>query len=602
MTDMPVWERRFRAPTITLPHWSRHAPDRTVFESNESGIWQVHAWDVASGERRQVSSHPVGVMTGYAGLDGSEVVFWQEDTGDETGRWLIQPWEGGGDEPFVHGVPVGWSEGMAQAPGVIAIAISDRDGFGVYVSRGGAPATRIASSPESIVLGGGEGTGVDIAALSADGSFLVIEHAEHGDVIHPALRVFDTASGTVVADLLDEGLALGASAWSPVAEDHRLAIVHERGDRERPALWDVDDGSLTDLALDDLPGDVRVLDWWSDGTALLLHHAFEGRHELLRHDLATASNARIQTPPGVIDDARVRPDGAVWFLHSDGERLRRVLDDAGNVVIGPEAEPAPPGRPFESWHFTNRHGQSVHGFLIRPEGEGPFPVLMDVHGGPTWLYEDRYMPEVQAYADLGFLVAIVNYRGSTGYGRAWRDALTGDVGFADVDDVTDGLVDLIERGLVEPDRAVVSGWSWGGYVTLMQVGREPGRWRAAMAGIPVGDYVRAYEEEAPGLQAMDRALMGGGPHEVPERFERGNPVTYVDNVSTPVLFVIGENDSRCPVGQALAYVDRMAELRKPHQTYLFSTGHGSHETDEEVRQQRVILDFFKAHVPGLNDI
>jgi dipeptidyl aminopeptidase/acylaminoacyl peptidase len=101
---------------------------------------------------------------------------------------------------------------------------------------------------------------------------------------------------------------------------------------------------------------------------------------------------------------------------------------------------------------------------------------------------------------------------------------------------------------------------------------------------------------------MDRALMGGTPEEVPERFARGNPIAYVEHVRAPVLFVIGENDSRCPVGQALAYVDRMKELGAPHETYLFSTGHGSHETDEEIRQQRVILDFLTANVSGLKDL
>ena len=132
MSDTPLWERRFRAPKMTLPHWSRDAPDRTVYESNESGVWQVHRWDVASGERAKVSDHPVGVIEGYASADGAEVVYWQEDTGDETGRWLSQPWEGGGAEPFVAGVPEGWSEGFAQARGAVAIGISDRDGFALF--------------------------------------------------------------------------------------------------------------------------------------------------------------------------------------------------------------------------------------------------------------------------------------------------------------------------------------------------------------------------------------------------------------------------------------------------------------------------------------
>jgi dipeptidyl aminopeptidase/acylaminoacyl peptidase len=601
MSEMSLWERRFRAPKMTLPHWSRGAPDRTVYETNESGIWQVHRWDASTGERRQVSDHPVGVLEGFATLDGAEVIFWQEDTGDETGRWMVRAWEEGGAEPFVEGVPTGWQEGIAQAPGLVALGISDRDGFAIYSSIDGEPAKEIARSTEWMMIAGGYDSRSDIAGLSGDGTLLAVEHAEHGDLIHPALKVLDPRTGEVLGERHDEGLALIARAWSPVPGDRRLGVVHERGDRKRPAIWDLADDSWTDLMVD-LPGDVLFVDWWPGADAVLLSHEFEGRHELVRYDVATGAVSGIETPPGTIADARVRPDGTVWFLHSDGTRRHRILDETGNEPVRVQGMDEPAGRPHLSWHFTNRSGQQVHGFTIEPEGEGPWPVIVFTHGGPHWLYEDRYIPEAQAYADLGFLVAMVNYRGSTGYGRAWRDALTGDVGFADVDDVTDGLQDLIDRGVADPKRAVIAGWSWGGYITLMEVGREPGRWIAAVAGVPVGDYVQAYEEEAPSLQAMDRALMGGSPEEVPDRFERGNPISYVDRVQAPVLFVIGENDSRCPLGQALAYVDRMKQLGKPQQTYLYSTGHGSNETDEEVRQQRVIMDFLKEHVPGLLDV
>jgi dipeptidyl aminopeptidase/acylaminoacyl peptidase len=99
---------------------------------------------------------------------------------------------------------------------------------------------------------------------------------------------------------------------------------------------------------------------------------------------------------------------------------------------------------------------------------------------------------------------------------------------------------------------------------------------------------------------MDRALMGGTPDEI--SYDRGNPITYAERVTAPVLFVIGENDSRCPLGQALAYVDRLAGKGAPHEVYRFETGHGSNVTDEDVRQQRAILDFLTANVPGLNDV
>jgi dipeptidyl aminopeptidase/acylaminoacyl peptidase len=330
-------------------------------------------------------------------------------------------------------------------------------------------------------------------------------------------------------------------------------------------------------------------------------HAFEARHELFRFDLASATTTNIKAPPGSINAARVRPDGTVWFDHTDGVHRSRVLTESGQEPIT-VVEAAPEGRPFVPWKYRNDHGDEVHGWIVEPDGDGPHPVMLFVHGGPHWLYEDRYMPEVQAYVDAGFLVAMPNYRGSTGYGRAWRDALTGDVGFTDVDDVTAGLRDVLTRNDVDPKRTVIAGWSWGGYIALMELGRNPELWTCGVAGVPVGDYVMAYEEEAPALQVMDRAIIGGTPTDVPDAFRRANPITYVDAVSAPVLFVIGDNDSRCPLAQALAYVDRLAKRGAPHEVYRFTAGHGSHATDEEVRQQRVILDFLKANVGGLNDV
>ena len=116
--------------------------------------------------------------------------------------------------------------------------------------------------------------------------------------------------------------------------------------------------------------------------------------------------------------------------------------------------------------------------------------------------------------------------------------------------------------------------------------------------LPVLCTCQAIAQPSPSLQAMDRALFGGSPEEQPERYERGNPITYVDDVRAPVLFVVGDHDSRCPPAQAYAYVDRLAAREAPHQLYRFETGHGSHVTDEDVRQQRVIIDFLRANVPG----
>jgi hypothetical protein len=195
MSGMPLWEQRLRAPVQSLPRWSRERPDRCVYETNASGIWQVHVWDVATGERRQVSDHPVGVREGFLTPDGSEVTFWQEDTGDETGAWLAQPFEGGGSEPFLDGVPRGWNGGLAQCNGVVAAGISTEDGaFGIYASVDGERMRAIADSSQWLSLAGDE-HGSDLAGLSADGSLLAIQHAEHGNLMHPALRIVEPGSG-----------------------------------------------------------------------------------------------------------------------------------------------------------------------------------------------------------------------------------------------------------------------------------------------------------------------------------------------------------------------------------------------------------------------
>jgi dipeptidyl aminopeptidase/acylaminoacyl peptidase len=240
----------------------------------------------------------------------------------------------------------------------------------------------------------------------------------------------------------------------------------------------------------------------------------------------------------------------------------------------------------------------VHGFYVTPEGDGPFPVIMLVHGGPTWLDTDRFSPEVQCYVDAGFAVGMVNYRGSIGYGPAWRDTLIGNIGGPEVVDVNAGLDDLVTRGIADPSRAVIGGWSWGGYITLMEVGTHPELWVAGIAGVPVGDYELSYDDMSPELQAYDRALLGGAPADVPDLMRERNPINFTDRVTAPVMFIIGENDSRCPFRQAMAYVDRLKERGHPHEVYLFGTGHSSFDIEEEIHQQRAILAFLARTVPA----
>ena len=454
------------------------------------------------------------------------------------------------------------------------------------------------AEPVRLAAGSGMSGAVDRAALSADDAVVVLEVMDDGDVLHPSLRSVDTVTGETLAELRDPGLELAGFGFSPVPGDLRMAITHERIGERRPALWHARTGELTDLQVD-LPGAVEPVGWWPDGERAPAPRAAGRPPRALPVRRGDGSTTRLETEPGSITAAGVRPDGSVWYRGHNGAHPARLLEVGSDVpLLEADGPAAPGGRPFEAWWFENPHGQRVHGFLVRPDGDGPHPVIMRVHGGPHSVDMDRWAPDVLAHVDAGFLVAMVNYRGSEGFGQAWRDALTGNIGFLELEDVLAGLDDIVARGLADPARVVLAGWSWGGYVTLLGAGRHPDRWASLIAGVPVADYIAAYEDEAPMLQALDRALFGGSPAEVPDLFAERNPLTYVDAVEAPLLILAGENDSRCPIRQVWNYVGRLRERGVEPRVYTYGTGHASFDIEERVRQTAIVLDHLAATVPG----
>jgi dipeptidyl aminopeptidase/acylaminoacyl peptidase len=596
----PAWELRYSAPTLGMPTWSRHAPDRLVYVGTESGSYQVHAWDRTTGIRRQVSDNPIGVVDGFPTADGSGVIWFQDQSGDEAGIWVVAAFDGGAPEPLVPDLDHGWQAGLASGLEVVVGVRSSHDGYALWSSVRGAPAKELASGTEPMMIAGLESirSGFPLAGLSADESLVCVETADRGSVVHRALRVVDPRTGEIRGEQWDgEGRGLEAGAWSPIPGDARLLLDQELGDLQRPAIWNVANGEREDLEVD-LPGEVFTLDWWPDARSILVAHLFEGRDELFRLDLDTRALERIPHPEGILGDARVRPDGEVWMGLSAGEWQTRILSSGETEVLRAEGEPAPAGLPLRSWHFSNPSGDRVHGFYVTPAGTGPFPVVMLVHGGPTGQDGDEWNPDAQAFVDHGFAVGMVNYRGSTGYGRAWRDFLVGNIGFPEEEDVLAGLDDLVAKGIADPDRAVIAGWSWGGYLALLCAGRDPERWKAVVGGVPVGDYVACYEDLSPDLQAYDRYLLGGkAAHDVPELMAERSPIVYVDKVRAPVLCLIGENDTRCPPRQAHIWVDAVRSHGGKVEVYSYETGHSSFVVDEEIRHMRAVFDFLARHVP-----
>jgi dipeptidyl aminopeptidase/acylaminoacyl peptidase len=198
--------------------------------------------------------------------------------------------------------------------------------------------------------------------------------------------------------------------------------------------------------------------------------------------------------------------------------------------------------------------------------------------------------------DHGFAVVLVNYRGSTGYGRAWRDGNEGNPGLTELEDLATVHDWLVGNGAFDPSRIVLSGASWGGYLTLLGLGLQPERWSLGIAAVPVADYPAAYEDEMESLKAVDRALFGGTPEDIPEAYRERSPITFVSAVRVPVLVLAGENDPRCPIRQVENYLGCLRELGKEHDVYRFDAGHGSLVVEETIRQLEAEIAFAAKHL------
>ena len=586
-----AWRRRFRASRRLLPQWARDHPERMLYSSNETGRWELFAWDRATDRHRQVTDRREGTLVG--GLDpAGEWIWWFDDTdGDELGIWRVEPFAGGETRAAAETLGRAYDRGLALGRTASVMALSTAEtGYEVHVARPGDEPRRVYAHHESAWLSGPTRYWSEMSDLRYDDRLFALQHSEHGDSRHPAVRVL-SLEGEVVADLWDgPGLGLLVTGWSPAAADGRLLVHHEREGMQRPMLWLPETGETTLLDVD-FPGEIEA-SWYPDGDALLLIHDHAARRSLWRLDLGSGAVQALEAPRGTAGPAAAHPDGTVWFAWSDGATPPRVRTTAGDVVLEPPGEPAPSGAPYRDVWMDR-----LHAFVAAPAGAPPHPTIVLVHGGPTSHDSDEFSPLVQGWVDHGFAVVLVNYRGSTGYGRDWRDALTGNPGLTELEDIARAADRLITDGLVDPERLVLSGGSWGGYITLLGLGTQPDRWSLGVAIVPVGDYVAAYEDEMEPLKAYDRSLFGGvSPAEDPEAYRVRNPITYVDRVRVPVLILAGENDPRCPIRGVDNYVDRLRELGKPHEVLRFDAGHGSARIDERIRHLEAQLEFVAKHL------
>jgi dipeptidyl aminopeptidase/acylaminoacyl peptidase len=272
---------------------------------------------------------------------------------------------------------------------------------------------------------------------------------------------------------------------------------------------------------------------------------------------------------GAVQLLRVPFDGGEPAVLLDGECQVNAVAAAGDLVVANVSSPATwgdlvvcgPGRRLTDWTAEYRgqvpvfpqeevtatapDGYPVHGWVVRPTGLGPHPVLLLIHGGPHTQYGWRLFDEAQVYAGAGYAVVMGNPRGSSGYGRAHARAIVGDVAEASAADLLALLDGALKAPDLDPGRVGVLGGSHGGFMTTWLAAHHGSRFRAAISERAVNaiDSFTGSSDIgwffADGLYGPDR-----------ERQAVQSPLTYADRIDVPILIIHSEHDWRCPVEQA----------------------------------------------------
>jgi dipeptidyl aminopeptidase/acylaminoacyl peptidase len=202
-------------------------------------------------------------------------------------------------------------------------------------------------------------------------------------------------------------------------------------------------------------------------------------------------------------------------------------------------------RPMTEVTASAPDGYPVHGWLVRPSGPGPHPLVLAIHGGPFTQYGYALFDEAQVYAGAGYAVLLGNPRGSSGYGEAHGRSIVGAMGGVDRDD----LLALLDAAIAEPDiagdRVGVMGGSYGGFMTSWLAGHDSHRFRAAISERAVNAW-----DSFTGSSDIGWYFTGCYTGSDPENTARQSPLRYADSIGIPLLILHSELDWRCPVEQA----------------------------------------------------
>lgn len=252
--------------------------------------------------------------------------------------------------------------------------------------------------------------------------------------------------------------------------------------------------------------------------------------------------------------------------------------------------------------YRSRDGLTIHGYLTRPRGAtGPTPAVIAIHGGP-WARDQWHAdPEVQFLANRGYAVLQINYRGSVGYGRAFKEAGFKQWGRAMQDDITDGARWLIQQKIADPERIGIYGISYGGYATLAGLAFTPELFRCGVddSGVTdIGDWLSSLPPQAQAGRAMLYAMVGD-PENDRDALAAVSPLQHADKIHAPLLIAHGGNDPRVKQAQAEQIAAALTAHGVEVETlFKANEGHSFHLEENRIEFYRHMEKFLAKHLGG----
>lgn len=356
--------------------------------------------------------------------------------------------------------------------------------------------------------------------------------------------------------------------------------------------------------------DPWLIDWTAQGIVFgaeqkTATHAF-------RIDPKSGAISRITAPDALmLYDVTLTPDGKkMAFVAESPTQMGEIfVSDTSNFVPRKLTDMTAQTRDWnlgtpEVISWKSQDGTAIEGILYKPANFDPskkYPLMVVIHGGPTGtshpaLSAREYAYPKQAFMAKGALILEPNYRGSAGYGEAFRSLNVRNLGVGDMWDVLSGVDSLIAKGIVDPDKLAAMGWSQGGYISAFLT-TNTDRFKAISVGAGISDWMTYYVSTD--ITPFTPQYLHATPWDDPAVYAKTSPITNIKKAKTPTLIQAGSNDKRVPVPDSFELYRGLQDQGVPARLILYTGfGHGV----SKPKSQRALLqanwDWFNHYIWG----